>query len=380
LIAYQTAYLKTYYKEDFIAATMSTELTNTSKLREFVEELKKLNIEIIKPSINKCFSDFKAIKGKLFYGLGAIKNVGYEAISNIVNERENNGKFKSFFDFINRVNSKDVNKLQLEGLVKAGAFDEFDEDRNKILNSIPKILQKIKNINDDKENHQSNLFDEQEKDKGEFVYESSSSWSLKELLSEEFKSIGFYLTNHPLNEFEEIFSQLKIKSYNQFYDDDMNEGLVAGTIMSIQEKKSAKGTPYAIVKFSDKKCEFELFLFAEILVSNRDKLKESESFVLTLQKDRITGDATKKRINVKKILNLEEVINKPYSRVTIELKDDLNVNEIKQLLSNRGDTEINLLVKDKNKQAIYSLQENRKFDLNLLKTLKAKKYVEKITV
>ena len=380
LIAYQTAYLKTYHKEDFIAATMSTELTNTSKLREFVEELKKLNIEIIKPSINKCFSDFKAIKGKLFYGLGAIKNVGYEAISNIVNERENNGKFKSFFDFINRVNSKDVNKLQLEGLVKAGAFDEFDEDRNKILNSIPKILQKIKNINDDKENHQSNLFDEQEKDKGEFVYESSSSWSLKELLSEEFKSIGFYLTNHPLNEFEEIFSQLKIKSYNQFYDDDMNEGLVAGTIMSIQEKKSAKGTPYAIVKFSDKKCEFELFLFAEILVSNRDKLKESESFVLTLQKDRITGDATKKRINVKKILNLEEVINKPYSRVTIELKDDLNVNEIKQLLSNRGDTEINLLVKDKNKQAIYSLQENRKFDLNLLKTLKAKKYVEKITV
>ena len=88
LIAYQTAYLKTYHKEDFIAATMSTELTNTSKLREFVEELKKLNIKIINPSINKCFSDFRAVEGKLYYGLGAIKNVGYEAISNIVDERE----------------------------------------------------------------------------------------------------------------------------------------------------------------------------------------------------------------------------------------------------------------------------------------------------
>ena len=142
LIAYQTAYLKTFYKEDFIAATMSTELTNTPKLGEFVGELKKLNIGIIKPSINKCFSDFKAINGKIFYGLGAIKNVGLEAISNIVNERENNGQFKSFFDFINRVNAKDVNKLQLEGLVKAGVFDEFDKDRNKILNSIPKIIQK----------------------------------------------------------------------------------------------------------------------------------------------------------------------------------------------------------------------------------------------
>ena len=224
LIVYQTAYLKTYHKDDFIAATMSTELTNTSKLREFVEELKKLGIEIVKPSINKCFSDFRAIEGKLYYGLGAIKNVGYEAISNIINEREKNGKFKSFIDFINRVNSKDVNKLQLEGLVKSGVFDEFQKDRNKILNSIPKIIQKIKNINDDKENNQTNLFGGKD-DKEEFEFEPSSSWSIKELLSEEFKSIGFYLTDHPLNEFEEVFNQLNIVSYNQFYESDKNEAL-----------------------------------------------------------------------------------------------------------------------------------------------------------
>ena len=150
--------------------------------------------------------------------------------------------------------------------------------------------------------------------------------------------------------------------------------------MSIQEKKSAKGTPYAIIKFSDKNAEFELFLFAEILVSNREKLKESESFVLTLQKDKIVGDAIKKRINVKKILNLDEVINKPYSKVTIELKENYNLDEIKKLLSNKGETEINLVVKNKNKQAHYSLGENRKFDFNHLKALKAKEYVEKITV
>ena len=347
LIAYQTAFLKTYYKEDFIAATMSTELTNTSKLREFTEELKKLGIEIIKPSINKCYSDFKAIKGKLYYGLGAIKNVGYEAISNIVEERENNGKFKSLTDFINRVNAKDVNKLQLEGLVKSGVFDEFDQDRSKILNSIPKIIQKIKNINDDKENHQSNLFSEQENEKKSFDFDPAPHWSLKELLSEEFKSIGFYLTNHPLNEFDDIFNQLNIVTYNQFYENDLTEGLVAGTIMSIQEKKSAKGTPYAIVKFSDKKAEFELFLFADILVANREKLKESESFVLTLQKERIIGEDTKRRINVKKILNLDEVINKPYSKVTIELKDNYNLDEIKSLLSTKGETKINLVVREK---------------------------------
>ena len=150
--------------------------------------------------------------------------------------------------------------------------------------------------------------------------------------------------------------------------------------MSIQEKKSAKGTPYAIIKFSDEKVEFELFLFAEILVANRDKLKESESFVLTLQKDKISGEDTKKRINVRKILSLNDVINKPYSKVTIELKDNYNLDEIKQLLSIKGETSINLVIKNKNKQAFYLLQDNRKFDFNHLKALKAKKYVEKITV
>ena len=150
--------------------------------------------------------------------------------------------------------------------------------------------------------------------------------------------------------------------------------------MSIIEKKSAKGTPYGIVKFSDKKGDFELFLFAEILVANRDKLKESESFVLTLQKDKIAGDILKKRINVRKILSLDEVINKPYSKVTIELKNNCNLDEIQKILSVNGETKIDLVIKDKNKKAYYSLQNNRKFDLKHLKTLKDMEYVEKITV
>ena len=124
--------------------------------------------------------------------------------------------------------------------------------------------------------------------------------------------------------------------------------------MSIQEKKSAKGTPYAIIKFSDKETEFELFLFAEILIANREKLKESESFVLTLQKDKFNGDNEKKRINIKKILYLEDVINKPYSKVTIELKNDYDLKELKELLSNRGDTEINIVLRYNNKLVNYS--------------------------
>ena len=380
LIAYQTAYLKTYYKEDFIAATMSTELTNTSKLREFVEELKRLKVDIIRPSINRCFAEFKAIDGKIFYGLGAIKNVGFEAISNIVKDREKNGKFVSFSDFISRVDSKDVNKLQLEGLTKAGVFDEFEKDRSKIFSSIPKIIQQIKNKNEEKNNNQTSLFSNSENSNDDFQFLKSTPWKQKELLAEEFNSLGFYISDHPLNEYEDIFNHLEINSYQKFYENNLNEGLVAGTIMSIQEKKSAKGIPYAIVKFSDRICEFELFLFSEILINNREKLKESESFVLTLQKDKFTNDGTKKRINVRKVLSLDEVINKPYSRVTIELKENFKIEEIKDILSSQGETEINLIINNQNKKANYALKNNRKFDLKHLKALKSKNYVAKIIV
>jgi len=379
LIAYQTAFLKTYYKEDFIAATMSTELTNTSKLREFVEELKRLKIEIIRPCINNCFAEFKAEKNKIFYGLGAIKNVGFAAISNIIKERKKNGKFSSLNDFVQRVDSRDVNKLQLEGLVKAGVFDQFDIDRCKILNSIPKIIQQIKNINEDKLNNQTNLF-ENSNEKSNFDFMESNTWTKKELLFEEFKSLGFYISDHPLNEYKDIFTQLKIVSYKNFIESEANEALVAGTIMSIQEKKSAKGTPFGIIKFSDNNGEFELFLFSEILISNRDKIRESESFILTLQKDRSNNEATQRRINVRKILSLDDMINKPYSKVIIELDKNYDKDEIKSLFKQSGDTQIDLIFNDNNRKIYYILQNARKFDFNHLKILKNKEYVKKITV
>ncbi len=380
LIAYQTAFLKTYYKEDFIAATMSTELTNTSKLREFVEELKRLKVNIIRPSINDCYAEFKADNNKIYYGLGAVKNVGFEAISNIIHEREKNGKFKSLVDFINRVNPKDVNKLQLEGLTKSGSFDEFDKDRNKIFNSIPKIIQQIKNVNDDKLSNQKSLFMDEETLDKEFDFVKSISWSKKELLTEEFKSLGFYMSDHPLGEYNEIFEHLNIVSYNKFLANKDNEALVAGTIMSIQEKKSAKGTPFAIIKFSDSQGEFELFLFSETLIKNRDKLRESESFVMTLQKDRSSSSSSQIRVNVRKILSLGEIVEKPYKQVTLELKENFKLDELKDLLNKEGETDIKLALKDKNKKVYYQLENPRKFDINQLKMLKSKEYVKKIIV
>ena len=293
LIAFQTAYLKNYHKEEFIAASMSTTLTNTSKLREYVEELKRLKVVVVRPSINNCFAEFKAEKNKIFYGLGAIKSVGFEAISNIIKEREKNGKFKTYMDFINRVDPKDVNKLQLEGLVKAGAFDEIDLNRKKLFNAIPKIIQTIKSKHDEKISNQTNLFDNINNENNEkFEFEITKPWTKKELLNEEFLSLGFYMSDHPLNEYKEFFAHLEIDPFKEFIESNKTEALVAGTIMSIQEKKSIKGNSYAIVKFSDNKSEFEIFLFSDLFTANREKLKESNSFILTLHKEKISVKIT----------------------------------------------------------------------------------------
>jgi DNA polymerase-3 subunit alpha len=379
-IAYQTAYLKTYHKEEFIAASMSTTLTNTSKLREYVEELKRLKVEVVRPSINNCFAEFKAETNKIFYGLGAIKSVGFEAISNIVNEREKNGKFKSFLDFINRVNPKDVNKLQLEGLVKSGAFDEIDLNRRKLVESIPKIISTIKSKHDEKISNQSNLFDsDSNKENENFEFETFDKWSSKELLAEEFNSLGFYISDHPLNEYKEFFTQLAIDPYKDFINSSKSEALVAGTIMSIQEKKSAKGTSFAIVKFSDNHSEFEIFLFSDLLILNRDKLKESNSFVLTLQKDRVNAETGQRRINIKKLVDLSDIVNKTYKSVSIELSDKKKIKELNELLSKNGETKINLVLNENSKNYKFELEQARKFDFNLFSVIKNKEYVKKIS-
>jgi len=381
LIAYQTAYLKTYYKEDFIAATMSTELTNTGKLREFVEELKRLKVEVIRPDINHCFAEFKAEKNKIFYGLGAIKNVGFEAISNIIKEREKNGKFKTLNDFIKRVDEKDVNKLQLEGLVKAGAFDNLEINRKKIFVSIPKIIQSIKKINEDRNSNQANLFNDNPhvKEDNFELNDKKDEWSKKEMLIEEFSSLGFYISDHPLNEYQNLFSQLKINSYKDFIRNEKNEALVAGTIMSIIEKKSSKGTPFAIIKFSDNSGEFELFIFSEILINNREKLKEANSFVMTLQKDITSQNNEKIRVNLKKILSLDEMIKKAYKKIFIELNSNFDPVDLEKILHLNGETEVNLVINNNNKNLIFKLEKTRKVDLSALNTIKTREYVKKIS-
>ena len=381
MIAYQTAYLKTYYPNEFIAASMSNELSNVEKLSEFYEELKRLKIDIQKPCVNECYAEFIPKGNKLFYALGAIKNVGFEAISQVVKEREKNGKFKSISDFINRVEPKNINKLQLEALVKAGAIDSIYKNRSILYENIPNIIQTSKNIFENKANNQSSLFSE---DTHKISYlmsnDMNSKWSTDESLTKEFESVGFYISNHPLESYTDVLEQYKVKTFSDFEKSKENESHIAGTVMSIKEKKTSKGTSFAIVKFSDLSKVFELFLFSEILDTNRSNLIPGKSFILTIIKDKENQDNRFRRISVRKVVSLHDAVNKSYNNVLIEIKNFDDLKKLYENIKEKGYSKIRISVDEKNKNYVFELKDKRKFDYTTLKNLNKERYIKKIIV
>ena len=370
IISYQTAFLKTYYPKEFIAASMTMDISNQNKLSEFYEELKRLDIEILRPNINDCFADFRADGEKFFYALGAIKAVGYEAITNIVKERTQNGKFKSLTDFLNRVNPKDINKLQLEGLVKAGAFDNLNSNRQSLFSSIPNFITKSKNIFENRSNNQIDLFGENENQESEII-NNIKDWQFEERLSKEFEAVGFFISDHPLNQYKEIFDDYNIIDYQNFNNnDELKETNVAATLLKIQERKTAKGNAYAVLKLTDLTSVFELFIFSDVLELNREILKEGDSIILTLVKSISNEENRFKRINVQKIASLKDLLNKPISEVTFNLKSLKELDDISNYLPENGDTLIKIKLSDKNNDYNFQLKKKRNIDrktLNLLR-------------
>ncbi len=381
MIAYQTAFLKTYYPNEFIAASMSNELSNTDKLSEFHEELKRLEIKVQRPCINNCYAEFIPDDNILYYALGAIKNVGFEAVSQIIEERKKNGKFKSMSDFINRVNPKNINKLQLEGLVKAGAFDSIFKNRKTLYDNIPNIIKNSKTIFDNKVQNQSSLFSDDNQKISYLINDKKSlNWSSDEILTKEFEAVGFYISSHPLKNYQDILEQHNVKTFKIFETDNANESFIAGTIMSVKEKKTSKGTAFAIIKFSDLSKVFELFLFSEILELNRENLIEGKSFLLTVIKDKANQDNRFKRVNVRKIVSLEKITKLNYNDVHIEIYNENDLDKLYEFINKKGNSKIKISVASKDKNYLFELKEGRKFDYETLKYLNKEQYIKKIRV
>jgi DNA polymerase-3 subunit alpha len=370
LIAYQTAYLKTHYPIYFIAASMNLDLANTDKLNEFYEELKRLKIDVVLPSINQSFADFVVKENKLYYALAAIKAVGFESVNQIIANRKDNGPFKSLEDFILRIDSKLINKLQMEGLIKSGAFDCLETNRKFLFDVVPEIIKISKNYKDSNL-LQNNLFDSDKTSKLPSLEDFASkkdTWNQNEKMKNEFESIGFFISEHPLLNYEKILKTYNVKKFSDIGDNDLNkEFVLSGTLMAVQEKKTAKGQPFAIIKLSDLSRMYELFIFSEILLANRDKMLPGNSFLINIVKEKMTNGTT--RLTVRKLTEINSIKEAKISNAEIVIKDLESINELKKILKDNGDTKVLIRMNSKDKNYVFNLKTNKLIDASVVNIL-----------
>lgn len=215
VVAYRTAYLKAYYPAEFMAATLNSFLGNLDKIPQYIDECKTLGIEILKPEINKSNTKFTVEDvepvqsetgnnisniGKIRFGLGSIKNVGTVPVNSIVKERNENGSYKSFTDFCERIADEAVNKKCVESLIKAGVFDEFEQTRSTLLASFESIIDTIQSGRKKGFKGQVSMFDlgteeeQEELNEIKYTFEEHEELQSKELLSLEKEMLGIYIS------------------------------------------------------------------------------------------------------------------------------------------------------------------------------------------
>ena len=214
------------------------------------------------------------------------------------------------------------------------------------------------------------LFSEDENLENDIINEVDD-WKFEERLSKEFEAVGFFISDHPLNQFTEIFDDYKIIEYSNFNsNDETREANIAATLLKVQERKTAKGNSYAVLKLTDLSSVFELFIFSDILELNRETLKEGSSLLLTLVKSISNDENRFKRVNVQKIGSLIDLFNSPIKEVSFDVNNDENLETISRVLVEDGKTEVNLNMSLKDKTLKFKLKKTRNLDrksLNLLR-------------
>ncbi len=317
LIAYQTAFMKANYPAEFLAASMTYDIQNTDKIAIFVEDTKLREIEVLPPCINHSFPDFRTEmsedKKAIRYALGALKNVGRDAMEALVEEREVNGKFKDIFDLVTRVDSKVLNKRQMENLIRAGVFDSMHQNRKQLFESLEKILIFANATAEESESGQDSLFaaapEEVAVPKPELV--DAPDWTKTERLNEEFMATGFFLSGHPMSGYVQAMEGLRRTTSANLVGrlgSEYSAVKLAGIIGDVKYKRSQKGR-FAFVGLSDETGTYEASIFDETMLDAKRELLTSGNMVVVIAEGK--QDDSGIRLIIKDIISLEQALNKP---------------------------------------------------------------------
>mgnify|MGYP000319025489 FL=1 len=337
VVSYRTAYLKAYYPEEFMAATLNSFLGNLDKIPMYIDECKRLKIDILKPDINKSYTKFTVDNGKIRFGLGSIKNVGISAVNAIVKEREENGLYETFTDFCERMKNEAVNKKCIESLIRAGAFDEFEQTRSTLLASFESILDTIQETERKSFAGQVTMFDlampEENIKELQYSFNIQKEFSEKDLLSMEKEMLGIYISGHPLEKLREQIERetnvnsMKLKEIANLQSTVLDEGeyiarkneykdgqfvKYAGIITSVKKKYTKNNTIMAFVTVEDLYGTVEIIVFENcyqeaskylveesiVMVEGRLSIREDDEPKIVARSIKIFGDNKRKILTI----------------------------------------------------------------------------------
>ena len=355
LLAYQTAYLKTNFPYEFMTATFNYSIDRTDRIILLNKELSNLNIEFKKPDVNHSQAKFSIEENNGFksirFGLSAIKGVGIKSMSNLVKERENNGKFIDIIDFMNRLKGDVINKRQLEKLVQAGSFDSIETNRAKLFYNVPKFVE-IYGGSNFKDQNQPMLFEENKLsfDDSNLFDQQIDDWSSGFLLKNELEVIGFYFSSHPVSLYpKNYFRRNNIIEWNQIkLNEDIKSAKIVGSILDIKERSNKEGRKYAFLTVSTLESQIELTIFSDKLNDFRNLIKEGNLLLFHID---ISRDIENMRLIIRKIEDFEQTFSNQKKIINIYLQQYFEIDLLEKLFkkSNRKNEKLYLYIDKDNK-------------------------------
>ena len=307
MVSYQTAYLKTHYPTEYMAALLTCEKANTDKILGYMEDCKSIGVQILPPDVNESEENFTVVEErKVRFGLGAVKNVGEGAVESIAQGRLEGGPFHSLFDFCERVDGRRANRRVLESLIKCGAFDFTKAKRAQLLAVLDQALNVGNARSRERQSGQSTFFDQLTEASGETFHQlpDLEEWPERQRLAYEKEALGFYLTGHPLAQFQKLLSQYATTDSQQIHDQpDRREVRIGGVVSGMREITTKKGDRMGFITLEDLKGSVEVVVFPEAYAASQALLKTDRPLLVIGTVD--AGEEANKLL-AKQVFALEE--------------------------------------------------------------------------
>ena len=292
-VSFQTCWLKAHHPVEFFAANMSLDVANTDKLAVFYQDAKRFGVSVAAPDINRSKADFDVEDAAVLYALGAVRNVGMEAMKSVVETREQGGPFTDLFDFLERVDPRALNKRALENLARAGAFDKIHPNRRQIVESADLLIAHAQSVAAERASAQVSLFGA-DHEAAKPRLPKVEPWVGPERLDEELSAVGFYLSGHPLEDMVDVLRKRRTTLYAealQLAEEGHEAFRMAGIVRRKQERASAKsGEKFAFVSLSDPTGEYEVLFPPEQLRACRDILEPGAAISLKVRAKAADGE------------------------------------------------------------------------------------------